>query len=192
MARIKSYKDLSPRQEIEYVLWLDFFEDSVHNAYVQKKRWKDTISGWDLQMFFVAIVCADDAAIGLKRFLSHDNEVWTVLKKFRKEVKQYQIRELRNDIVHRDNIAKLQDKKGNPLPNSPILLLGVYNATTDEYSFGIHRVKVSKIFDLIDRMTHELRKLLSDRLMNFYKTAGDLKGMIPFTHLRNFPGDGST
>jgi hypothetical protein len=186
----KTYEDLPPQEETELVLWLGFFEDSVHNAHTQMKRWKHLKSGWDLHMFFVAVVHVDDAAKGLERFLSYDADVWAILKEFREKVKEYNLRDLRNDIVHRERIFRLQDKKGNPLPESPILLLGAYDVSRDEYSFGTHRVKISQTFDLINAMTEDIKRALTNRLTEFYKTE-NLAGMIPFTYLHSFARDSS-
>lgn len=185
----KTYKDLSPEDELELVLWLGFLEDSIHNAHVQIERWKQLKSGWDLQMFFVAVNCIDDAANGLKRFLSHgDSEFWSILKKFKKMVLQKDIKRLRNNIIHREKLSKLQDEKGNPLPPSPLLILGAYLVDSDEYQFGMHRIKVSDSFDMINLMTQELQFLSSKRLAEFYQNqTGSVEGMIPFTYLHHFP-----
>jgi hypothetical protein len=188
----KTYKDLTPQEETELVLWLGFFEHSVQNAYLQMKRWRRLRSFWDLDMFYVAAICVDDAAKGLKRFLSYnDDEVWAILKRFRDKVKEYNLKDLRNDIVHREKIVKLQDRKGNPLPESPILVLGGYNVDKDEYSFGTHRIKISETFNLVKEMTKDIRKLARSRLAEFYKT-GDYEGMIPFTHLFSLASIGSS
>ncbi len=182
----KTYKDLSPQEETELVLWLSFLEDSVRNAELQLERWKDLKNFWDLHMFFVAVIFVDDAAKRLKSFLSYDDdEVWAILKKFRKEVEGYYLEDLRNEIIHREKIFKLQDKKGNPLPPSPILILGEYIADTDEYIFGTHRIKVSEAFDLLQELVQDIRDLFGKRLKEYSETK-DLTGMIPFTRLHMF------
>lgn len=163
----KTYKDLPPQEEVELKLWLDFFEDSVKNAYLQMNRWKDLRSGWDLQMFFVAITFIDDAANGLKRFLSNDDEIWAILSGFRKEFEAHNLRGLRNEIVHPKNLFKWQDKKGNSLPTSPLLILGAYHVDKDEYYFGTHRIKLSEVFEFLETMAIAIKKVLENRLEQF-------------------------
>jgi hypothetical protein len=188
----KTYQDLPPQEETELVLWLTFFKDSVRNAQTQMKRWKHSGSFWDLEMFFLAVVWADHAARGLECFLSADADghVWDILGKFRDKVKEHNLWDLRNDLVHREKLFKLQDKKRNPLPPSPMLMLSVYSADNDEYSFGIHKIRLSEVFGLIDITTQDLKRLFESRLAEFYST-GSLPGMIPFTYLRSFAGDHS-
>ncbi|MFA6097909.1 MAG: hypothetical protein WC788_09900 [Candidatus Paceibacterota bacterium] len=67
---MKTYKDLTLEQELEYILWLRFFEHSVDNALVQIQRWNRSKNGWDLEMFFVSVSCIDDAIVALNRFLN--------------------------------------------------------------------------------------------------------------------------
>ena len=186
---MKTYKDLPSHEETELVLLLGFFEDSLQNAHIQMDRWKQLKSGWDLQMFFIAVMRIDEASEGLKHFVDHDDEeVWSILKEFRKKVEQHQIRELRNDIIHPRKISKLRDQKGKPLPENPILHLGTYHVDKDKYYFGKYRINLSKIFDLVNQMTQELRTLSSRRLTKFYQNrTGDVEGMISFPYLHHFP-----
>ena len=185
----KTYKDLSPQEETELVLWLGFFEDSVQNAQMQIKRWKHLKNGWDLLTFFVAVVWIENATKGLEHFLTKDDaEVWAILKEFKKTVERYKLKALRNDIVHRERIFKWWDKKRNPLPPSPILMLGVYMADKDEYCFGIHRVKISEVFNVVETMIQDIKRIAANRLTEFYET-GSFPGMIPFTYLHVFAAD---
>lgn len=183
----KTYKDLSPEEERELVLLLGFFQESIQNTFLQMERWRQLKNGWDIQIFFIALMRLDEAAKLLKRFLAcPDNEVWSILQKFRRKIKLQKISKLRNDIIHPGKISKLQDQKGKPLPETPIVHLGSYLVDSDEYQFGAHRIKVSDSFDLVNQMTQELKTLSSDRLKEFYQT-GSVEGMIPFTYLHHFP-----
>ncbi len=181
---IKSYNDLPPQEEIELVLWLGFFEDSVNNAHMQIKRWEQTRNAWDLQMFFIAVTCMYDAIKCLGGFLTNDAEIWKILKEFKRKVEKYNLKKLRNDIVHPKDIFKNQDRQGNPLPKKSILILGAYLVDKDEFIFGTHSIKVSEAFDVVRTLTQEWRTVLDNRLSEFYETK-ELEGMIPFTHLRS-------
>jgi hypothetical protein len=176
----KTYKDLSPQEELELVLWLGFLEESLRNAHIQIKRWKDSNKSWDLNMFFVAVACVDDAINGLKQYLSCDSEVWIILKKFKKEVEAHKVRDLRNDIVHRDRLIKLQDKNKNPLPKSPLLILGGYLVDKDEYYFGKHIIKISDAFHFVEETIEAITTVINNRHNEFYSTKS-FRGMIPFT-----------
>ncbi len=185
----KSYKDLSPEEELELTLLLGFFQESVQNAYLQMERWSQQKRGWDLQMFFVAMMCVFEATTGLKRFLEHDDpEVWSILKRFRDKVDRQKIGELRNDIIHPKQISKLQDQKRKPLPKSSVLHIGSYHVDRDEYYFGKHKIRIPEAFDLVTQMIQELRTLTTSRLTDFYQNqTGAVEGMIPFTYLHHFP-----
>ena len=189
----KTYKDLSPEEDVAFELWWGFFEDSIRNARTQIKRWKLSEDNWDLEMFFVALAFVDDAANGLSSFLTYDTEVWPLLKRFRDRFGEesdnaLKLRALRNDIVHRKKLTQLQDRKGNPLSTLPFVIVGAYHADKDEYYFGNHKIVVTEAFDLVQTLTHELKTLLADRIGEYYST-GRVTGMIPFTHLRSFERD---
>jgi hypothetical protein len=184
-AKLKSHKELSKESEVELVLWLGFLEDSIDNALLQKRRWINSHKVWDLHTFFVAVSCIDDAIVGLKKFLSFDKEIWTVLKSFRANVRKYKLNDLRNDILHREKIFKLQDKKGKPFLKTPILILGGHNGSKDEYIFGSHRISLPEAFQRVSVLRKEIGKILIKRLDDFYKT-GKYEGIIPWTSLRSF------
>jgi len=187
----KTYKNLSAYEELEFVLWLSFLEDSVKNAYVQMNRWNRKKEGWDLQMFFMALINIDDAIVGLKRFLNYgkdyvnESEFWNILKDFRKKVKGQGLNALRNDTMHREQVFQLKDKKGKLLPRTPILMLGGYNATTDEYIFNIHKIRILDSFLLVQDLRRNIRALFKRRLYESY-TKDNYIGMIPYTCLHSF------
>lgn len=135
--------------------------------------------------FFVAVSCIDDAIVGLKRFLSYDKEIWTVLMSFRANVRKYKLNDLRNDILHRKKIFKLQDKKGKPFSKTPFLILGGHNVSKDEYIFGVHRISLPEAFQSVLVLRQEIRKVFKKRLEDYYKT-GEYEGIIPWTRLHSF------
>lgn len=135
--------------------------------------------------FFVAMSCIDDAIVGLKRFLSYDKEIWTVLMSFRANVRKYKLNDLRNDILHRKKIFKLQDKKGEPFLKTPILILGGHNVNKYEYIFGVHKISLPEAFQSVSILRREIRKIFVKRLEDYYKT-GKYDGIIPWTALRSF------
>jgi len=126
---MKTYKDLSLEQELEYTLWLSFFEQSIDNALVQIKRWNKSKKGWDLEMFFMAVSCIDDSVVAINKFLNfgkdfvNEPELNNALKEFRKKIKNHHIKDIRNDLIHRERLSKQQDKKSNSLPKRSILVL---------------------------------------------------------------------
>ena len=183
--KLKSHKELSKEKEIELVLWLGYLRDSTDNALVQEQRWRRSHKAWDLHTFFIAVSCIDYAIVGLKKFLSYDKEIWSVLRTFRIKVKKYKLNDLRNDILHREKIFKLQDKKGKPFLKTPVLILGGHNVTKDEYTFGVHRISLSEAFQIVSELVQKMRKILAKRLEDYYKT-GKYEGIIPWTHLRSF------
>ena len=179
----KNYKQLSQKEEVELVLWLSFLNDSIRNALTQKRRWKNGHNFWDIQTFFVALINIDDAIVGLKKFLDYnDREFWEILKLYRKEVEKLRLGDLRNDLLHRNKIFKQQDKKGNPLPKAPILILGGYNFSTDEYTFGVHRIKVSDTFQFLQQLVKTTRKLFKVRLREYYES-NRYEAIIPWTEV---------
>ena len=162
-----------------------FFDDSIANALIQKRRWKRNPNFWDIQTFFVALINIDDAIVGLKRFLDfNDSEFWKILKSYRREVERFKLGDLRNDLLHRNKIFKQQDKKGNPLPKSSILILGGYNFSSDEYIFGVNKIKVSEAFQFLQRFIEEIRKLFKERLCEYYKS-NKYGAIIPWTSIRS-------
>lgn len=186
MTRIsKTHKELPQEKEIELVLWLSFLDDSIRNALIQKRRWKNRHVFWDLQTFFVAIVNIDDAIVGIKKFLEYyDLEFWIILKSYRKNVERFKLRDLRNDLLHRNKIFKQQDKKGNPFPRTSILILGGYNFSSDEYTFGLHRIKVSDTFQILQELIKAIRKLFTERLREYYKS-NKYEAIIPWTNVHS-------
>jgi len=89
----KTYKDLSPQDEFELVLWLGFLKDSVRNASMQMKRWRLAANSWDLQMFFVAVHSAYVASCKLESgLLSSDKEIHDILEKFTKRSDGYNLK----------------------------------------------------------------------------------------------------
>jgi len=191
---MKTYEDLSLEQELEYTLWLSFLESSVDNAFIQARRWNKTKQGWDLEMFFVAVSCIDDAVIAVNRFLNlrqeyvDEPELKAIFKELRKKIKNYHIKDIRNDLIHRELVFKQQDKKKNPLPKRSILVFGGYNFTTDEYEFNIYKIKVSEFFSIIRNFKKDIKAILDQKLQNFYqvKEIKNYKSMIPFTSLHGF------
>ena len=183
--KLKSHKELSIESELELVLWLGFLEDSIENALVQKRRWMNSNKSWDLHTFFVAVACIDDAIAHLSTYISYDKEIWTVLKTFRKIVRKYKLSHIRDDILHRDKIFKLQDRKGKPFLKTPLLILGGHNLSKDEYIFGVHRISLPEAFQCVSVLRQEIRKILIKRLDDYYKT-GKYEGIIPWTNLRSF------
>lgn len=181
----QTYKQLPQKEEIELVRWLGFFNDSVRNALVQKRRWKSNHSFWDIKMFFVALINIDDAIVGLKKFLDYDDRgFWEILKSFRKDISRLNLGDLRNDLLHRNKIFKQQDKKGNPLPKSPILILGGYNFSNDEYRFGTHVIKMSDTFLIVQQLIRDTRKLFKERLREYYDQE-QYEAIIPWTEVRS-------
>jgi hypothetical protein len=183
--KTKTHKQLPPEKELELVLWLGFLEDSINNTLTQKRRWKRSQNAWDLHMFFIGVAGIDDAIVGLKEFLSSDNELWSTMRSFRKKIKRYNLRELRNDIVHREKLFKLQDRTGKPLARSPLLILGAYIEGKDEYVFGTHKINISDAFRTVEALLRDLKRILATRLRDFYITK-EYEGMIPWTHLHMF------
>jgi len=182
---LTTYKQLPKEDEIELVLWLGFLDDSIGSALVQKRRWKRYHNFWDIQMYFIALINAEDAMVGLKKFLSyHDREFWGVLKSFRNSTDKIKLGDLRNDLLHREKIFKLQDKKGQPLPNKSVLVLGGYNFSNDEYMFGTHVIKVNDTFLLVQNCVKNIRKLFKDRLIKYYES-GKYEAIIPWTNIRS-------
>lgn len=193
---MKTYKDLSLEQELEYTLWLDFFKQSVNNALFQIKRWTKSKKGWDLEMFFMAVSSIDDAVVAINKFLNlgkdfvNEPELNNALKEFRKKIKNHHIKDIRNDLIHRERLSKQQDKKGNSLPKRSILVLGGYNFSTDEYEFNTYKIKLSEIFFIIRNFKKEIKKIFEKKLQQFYqvKEVEDFKSMIPYTFLYTFEG----
>jgi|SRR3989344_531374 len=191
---MKTYKDLSQEQELAYVLWLRFLEDSVNNALIQARRWNKTKQGWDLEMFFVAVSSIDDAVIAVNRFLNlgeeyvNESELKALFKGLRKKIKDYHIKDIRNDLVHRERVSKQQDNKRKSLPKRSILVLGGYNFTTDEYEFNIYKIKVSEFFSVIRNFRKDIKKILNKKLQIYYQVEEikDYESMIPFTFLHGF------
>lgn len=187
----KTYKDLPLEQEVEYMLWWSFLEDYVNNALTQIKRWDRSKQSWDLEMFFVAVSCIDDAVVAVKRFLNlgkdfiKEPELDDVFNSFRKKIKNYKVKNIRNDLIHREQAFKQKDSKGNLLPKKSILVLGGYNFATDEYEFNIYKIKVSEIFSVIKNLKKDIKKFLNEKLQVFYKVK-DYKSMIPFNILQSF------
>lgn len=183
--KIKNYQDLPPEKETELVLWLGFLENSIENAFVQIRRWKRFKNGWDLNMLIVIIANIDDAKENLRQFLSFDKEIWDVFQIFEKKFKKNKLRDLRDDIIHPKLLFKLQNKKGQPFLKSPILNIGGYNVSNDEYKFGSNIIIISDIFEIIDTLSKNIRTILETRLRSFYET-GACEGIIPWTTLHGF------
>lgn len=191
---MKTYKDLSLEQDLEYTLWLIFFKDSIDNALVQIKRWNRSKKRWDLEMFFMAVSCIDDAVVAINKFLNlgqdyvNEPELNKVFKEFRKKIKNHYIKDIRNDLIHRERLSKQQDKKGNLLPKRSILVLGGYNFSTDEYEFNTYKIILSKIFTIIRNFKKELKTIFEKKLQHFYQVeeVKDFKSMIPYTFLHTF------
>ncbi|MFZ2970255.1 MAG: hypothetical protein WA063_03855 [Minisyncoccia bacterium] len=191
---VKTYKDLSLEQELEYMLWWSFLEDYVNNALTQIERWDGSKQNWDLEMFFVAVSCIDDAVQRIRNFLNlgngfvNESELDNVFKEFRKKIKYYKIKDIRNDLIHREQVFKQKDSKGKLLPKKSILILGGYNFTTDEYEFNIYKIKLSVIFSVIKILKKDIKTILNEKLQVFYKVkeVNDYKSMIPFNILRGF------
>lgn len=191
---MKTYKDLSLEQELEYTLWLSFLKDFIDNALVQIKRWNRSKKGWDLEMFFIAVSCIDDAIIAISRFLNlgkdfvNEPKLNNAFKEFRKKIKNHHIQDIRNDLIHRERVSKQQDKKGNSLPKRSILVLGGYNFSTDEYEFNIYKIKLLEIFTIIRNFKKEMKIIFEKKLQQFYQEeeVKDFKSMIPYTFLRIF------
>jgi hypothetical protein len=193
---MKTYKDLTLEQELEYTLWLVFFEQSIDNALFQIKRWNKSKKGWDLEMFFMAVSCIDDAVVAINKFLNlgkdfvNEPELNNAFKEFRKKIKNHNIKDIRNDLIHRERLSKQQDKKGNSLPKRSILVLGGYNFSTDEYEFNACKIKLSEIFSIIRNFKKEIKIIFEKKLQHFYQIeeVKDFKSMIPYTFLHTFEG----
>lgn len=183
--KIKNYQDLPPEKETELVLWLGFLENSIENAFVQIRRCKRFKNGWDLNMLIVIIANIDDAKENLRQFLSYDKEIWDIFQIFEKKFKKNKLRDLRDDIIHPKLLFKLQNKKGQPFLKNPILNIGGYNVSKDEYTFGSNIIIISDIFEIIDTLSKNIKIILETRLRNFYKT-GAYEGIIPWTKLHGF------
>lgn len=191
---MKTYKDLSLEQELEYILWLSFFKDFIDNALVQIKRWNRSKKSWDLEMFFMAVSCIDDAVVAINKFLNlgqnfvNEPELNNAFKEFRKKIKNHHIKDIRNDLIHRGRLSKQQDKKGNSLPRRSILVLGGYNFSTDEYEFNTYKIKLSEIFAIIRNFKKEIKTIFKKKLQQFYQVeeVKDFKSMIPYTFLHTF------
>lgn len=182
---IKNYKDLPREKEIELVLWLHFLEDSIENAFVQIRRWKRFKNGWDLDMLIVIIANINDAKENLRQFLSFDKEIWDIFQVFEKEFNKNKLRDLRDDIIHPKLLFKLQNKKGQPFLKSPVLNIGGYNVSKDEYTFGSNTIIISDVFAIIETFSKNIRSVLKTKLRSFYET-GVYEGIIPWTVLHGF------
>ncbi|MCL4248106.1 MAG: hypothetical protein KJ065_08165 [Anaerolineae bacterium] len=186
--KVTYYKDLSPEEERELNLWLRFLLESVENACTQITRWKRNRNGWDLQMFFVAVGCIDEAIVGLGNlgfFAGAEPEFWDVLDKFRRGCTELKLIDLRNNI-HRDRLYNRKNKRRRALPEGPIFILGGYNLTTDEYTFSTITINVSDAFALVQTLRSDIGKIFRKKLTKFYKTQEYEKGMIPWTLLHSF------
>ena len=91
--------------------------------------------------------------------------------------------DLRNGLLHRKKIFKQQDKKGNPLPKAQILILGGYNFTTDEYTFGMSTIKVSDTFQFLQQLIKATRKLFKERLRE-YCESNKYEAIVTWTNVR--------
>ncbi len=190
----KTYKDLSIEEELELVLWLAYLKESLNNAKRQMIRWNRLKRHWDIEMFINAVIYIDNAIIGLKKFLNYgqdyisESQLWNVLKQFRKEVAKYNLKDLRDDLVHREKIFRLKDRRWKPLPASSILILGGYNFTTDEYQFGPnHKIKISEIFAKVKKLRQDIAEIYAGKLKNFYASENnEYESMVPFTNLHDF------
>lgn len=182
---IKSYKDLPHEKEVELALWWGFLEDLIDNAFVQIRRWKRFKNSWDLNMLIVIITNIDDAKENLRQFLSYDKEIWNVFKIFEKKFKKNKLRDLRDDIIHPRLLFKLRNKKGYPFLKSPILNIGGYNVSKDEYTFGSNKIIISDVFEIIKTLSRNIKNVLETRLRSFYET-GTYEGIIPWTMLHGF------
>ena len=191
---MKTYKDLSQKESSEFVLWLSYFKETLDNNQIQMTRWSRSKNPWDIEMFFISLICVDNAIIGLKRFLNfgedfiNEEELWSIMKQFRKELAGYGINDLRSDLLHRKKIFKLQNKKGESFPPSSILILGGCNLTTNEYQFGpYHYIKISEIFTKVRKFKKDIKKIYKKKLEDFYMDKNnEYKSMIPFGFLHTF------
>lgn len=184
------YKDLSNTDEVELVLWFDFLKESIDNALIQKRRWKRNGSFWDIQVFFVAVGCIDEAIKGLGNlsyFARVEQRFWAVLTKFQNNIGQQNLKELR-DHIHRDRIYNRKNKKAKPLPKGPLFIFGGYNLNKDEYTFLTHTIKVGEAFKAVIDLKKELKAILNKKLIKFYKSRSSdyNSGMISWTYLRSF------
>ncbi|MEK7450792.1 MAG: hypothetical protein AAB662_02545 [Patescibacteria group bacterium] len=182
---IKNCKDLPREKEIELSLWLGFLEDLIDNAFVQIRRWKRFKNGWDLNMLIVIIANIDEARENLKQFLCFDKEIWEVFRIFERKFRKNKLKYLRNDIIHPKLLFKLQNKNGQPFLRSPILNIGGYNVSKDEYTFGSNIIILSETFEIIETLSKNIRSILETRLRSFYEN-GIYEGIIPWTKLHGF------
>jgi len=191
---MKTYKDLPQKKGLELVLWLSRLNESLENSKIQMNRWNRNKKGWDLELFFISIVFIDDATRLLKPLLTFskdyikEKELVAILKEFRKIVKKYNINNLRNDLIHREKIFKLQNRKGKRFFDISVLVLGGYNFTTDVYTFGpLYNIKVHEVFEVVKKLEKDLKELYAKKLNDSYASKNNkYESMIPYSLLRSF------
>lgn len=182
---MKDYKKLSIKKEAELVLWLELLKDSIDNALLQISRWKSYRNNFDLNILIIIISNIDDTRKNLKQFLSCDKEVWNIFKVFEKKFKNLKLREMRDDIIHPEKLFQFKNRKGQDLNNQFLMIIGGYNQTLNEYTFGSNKVIISDLINFLNSFSKGLECLFEKRLKIFYKT-GKYKGIIPWGQLSIF------
>jgi len=189
----KTYKDLPQKEEIKLTLWLSFLEEYINNALVQIRRWNRSKNAWDLHIFFVAMVCIFDATIELRKFWNYgpdyisEPELRKVFDNFRKNIEKYNLKEFRNNFIHRERIFKNKDRLGKTLSEYPVLILGSLTFNDGEfiYTFGTKEMKILGAFSLVKKFRKELKKIFNYKLALFYG-GNSYESMVPFPCLRWF------
>ncbi len=187
----KFYKDLSTKDELELILWLGYFEDSVNNSLIQKYRWKRNKTTWDLQMFFIAVRCIYEATEGLMKlgfFCGNEPEIWKAMTSFRDYFKKTSLKDLRDESIHRDWLYNQKSKQKRQLQAGKIIILGglAISSQEYEYQFGIHKIKVLATFRVVETLARGIRVILDKKIKDHPDSMTYNKGMISWNHLRSF------
>lgn len=168
------------------------FKDLFENTLRQVDRWNNEHRFWDLEMPFLALIHLDNAIDRLKKLLNRgqdwfwEEEFLSQLEKLKKYIEDHDIKNLRNDLVHREKIYKHQDRKGEELPLEFVLILGGYNHTNGIYEFGPnYRINLPELFSTVETTRNEIAKICKNRLISYYSHKKRFQDrLIPFTALQ--------